>query len=150
MTYTLENIASIIGGKIVDDNYKSVVIKDLLFDSRLLANPEGTLFFSLKSNRNDGSKYIEELYNKGVRCFVVEDNVLKTTDYKCGVSFIIVDDTLKALQKLTAYHRNNFNIPVVGITGGAMTANEFVNGPLYIQGDHSDADFRNMVLTPLN
>ena len=117
MTYTLENIASIIGGKIVDDNYKSVVIKDLLFDSRLLANPEGTLFFSLKSNRNDGSKYIEELYNKGVRCFVVEDNVLKTTDYKCGVSFIIVEDTLKALQKLTAYHRNNFNIPVVGITG---------------------------------
>lgn len=42
------------------------------------------------------------------------------------------------------------NVPVVGITGGAMTANEFVNGPLYIQGDHSDADFRNMILTPLN
>ena len=41
------------------------------------------------------------------------------------------------------------NVPVVGITGGAMTANEFVQGPLYIQGDHSDADFRNMVLTPL-
>ena len=42
------------------------------------------------------------------------------------------------------------NIPVTGITGGAMTADEFVDGPLYIQGDHSDADFRNMVLTPLN
>ena len=42
------------------------------------------------------------------------------------------------------------NVPVVGITGGAMTADEFVNGPIYIQGDHSDADFRNMVLTPLN
>ena len=42
------------------------------------------------------------------------------------------------------------NVPVVGITGGAMTADEFVEGPLYIQGDHSDADFRNMVLTPLN
>ena len=41
------------------------------------------------------------------------------------------------------------NVPVVGITGGAMTADEFVTGPLYIQGDHSDADFRNMVLTPL-
>ena len=39
--------------------------------------------------------------------------------------------------------------PVVGITGGAMTADEFVPGPLYIQGDHSDADFRNMVLTPI-
>ena len=41
------------------------------------------------------------------------------------------------------------NVPVVGITGGAMTADEFVTGPLYFQGDHSDADFRNMVLTPL-
>ena len=41
------------------------------------------------------------------------------------------------------------NVPVVGITGGAMTADEFVPGPIYIQGDHSDADFRNMVLTPL-
>ena len=41
------------------------------------------------------------------------------------------------------------NVPVVGITGGAMTADEFVAGPIYIQGDHSDADFRNMVLTPL-
>ena len=41
------------------------------------------------------------------------------------------------------------NVPVVGITGGAMSADEFVPGPLYIQGDHSDADFRNMVLTPL-
>ena len=117
MTYTLEIISSIIGGRIVGDGRSSSEIRDLLFDSRLLANPEETLFFSLKSNRNDGSKYIEELYNKGVRCFVVEDNVLKTTDYKCGVSFIIVDDTLKALQKLTAYHRNNFSIPVVGITG---------------------------------
>ncbi len=39
--------------------------------------------------------------------------------------------------------------PVVGVTGGAMTSNEFVPGPLYIQGDHSDADFRNMVLTPI-
>ena len=41
------------------------------------------------------------------------------------------------------------NVPVVGITGGAMSADEFVPGPIYIQGDHSDADFRNMVLTPL-
>ena len=41
------------------------------------------------------------------------------------------------------------NVPVVGITGGAMTADEFIPGPIYIQGDHSDADFRNMVLTPL-
>ena len=38
--------------------------------------------------------------------------------------------------------------PVVGITGGAIDANEFVGGPIYLQGDHSDADFKNMILRP--
>ncbi len=38
------------------------------------------------------------------------------------------------------------NAPVVGITGGAIDANEFVPGPLYLQGDHSDADYKNMIL----
>jgi len=38
------------------------------------------------------------------------------------------------------------NAPVTGITGGAIDANEFVPGPIYLQGDHSDADFRNMIL----
>jgi hypothetical protein len=41
------------------------------------------------------------------------------------------------------------NKPVEGITGGAMTPNEFIPGPLYIQGDHSDADFRNVILKPI-
>ena len=115
MTYTLEKIASIVEGRVIGNNNKSLIIKDLLFDSRLLISPENTLFFSLKSNRNNGSKYIEELYNKGVRCFVVEDTDTDTLYPKS--SFIIVDDTLKALQKLATYHRSNYNIPIVGITG---------------------------------
>ena len=41
------------------------------------------------------------------------------------------------------------NAPVLGCTGGAITSDEFVKGPIYLQGDHSDADFRNMVLTPI-
>jgi hypothetical protein len=41
------------------------------------------------------------------------------------------------------------NKPVEGITGGAIDANEFVPGPMYLQGDHSDADFKNMILTPI-
>lgn len=116
MTYTIEKIASIIDGKIYGKDNGSHVIRDLLFDSRLLISPENTLFFSLKSNRNNGNRYVEELYNKGVRCFVVEDVGLLSS--KCPLStLIIVDDTLKALQKLAAYHRANFNIPIVGITG---------------------------------
>ena len=42
------------------------------------------------------------------------------------------------------------NQPVLGVTGGALTSDEFTPGPIYLQGDHSDADFRNIILTPIS
>jgi len=41
------------------------------------------------------------------------------------------------------------NQPVLGCTGGAITSDEFVPGPIYLQGDHTDVSYRNMVLTPI-
>lgn len=119
MIYTVEKIASIVNGKCLSRCDKSHVIKDLLFDSRLLLSPENTLFFSLKTHRNDGDKYIENLYDKGVRTFVVEDSLYVRDFYqnKDDATFIVVNDTLKALQDIAAYHRNNFDIPIIGITG---------------------------------
>ena len=114
MTYTIEKIASIVKGRIEGKGDPSLVITELLFDSRLLTSPGNTLFFSLKSNRNNGNKYIDELYNKGVRCFVVEESL--SSLYPLS-HFIVVEDTLKALQELAAHHRNNFFLPVIGITG---------------------------------
>ena len=116
MNYTIDKIASIIEGKLIGNHDKSLVIKDLLFDSRLVVLPENTLFFALKSQRNDGNKYIKELYNKGVRAFVVEEKPNSADIYKNAV-FILVNNTLQALQKVAASHRNNFNIPIIGITG---------------------------------
>ena len=114
MTYTIEKIASIVKGRIEGKGDPSLIITELLFDSRLLTSPGNTLFFSLKSNRNNGNKYIDELYNKGVRCFVVEESL--SSLYPLS-HFIVVEDTLKALQELAAHHRNNFILPVIGITG---------------------------------
>ena len=116
MNYTIDKIASIIEGKLIGNHDKSLVIKDLLFDSRLVVLPENTLFFALKSQRNDGNKYIKELYNKGVRAFVVEEKPNSADIYENTV-FILVNNTLQALQKVAASHRNNFNIPIIGITG---------------------------------
>ena len=119
MNYTVERIASIVEGEIINNSNKDLAVKDLLFDSRLLVAPENTLFFSLKSHRNDGNKYIDELYDKGVKMFVVEksDSISEIIENKNDATFIIVDDTLKSLQKTAAFHRDNFNIPVIGITG---------------------------------
>ena len=87
---------------------------DLLIDSRHLMDPRQALFFALSSVRNDGHKYIGELYDKGVRAFVVSrqpENVYPEA------AFIIVPDTLKALQTLASRHRQQFTYPVIGITG---------------------------------
>ena len=92
-----------------------LVVSDLLIDSRQLVAAGQTLFFALVSNRNDGNKYIEELYNSGVRAFVVSRQPDLESFPEAG--FIVVDDTLKALQQLTAWHRQQFDIPVIGITG---------------------------------
>ena len=116
MNYTIEKIASILNGKLIGSRNKSLVIKDLLFDSRLIFIPENTLFFALKSQRNDGIKYINGLYEKGVRAFVVEE-MPNSVRFANDATFILVDNTLKALQKIAIYHRSNFNIPIVGITG---------------------------------
>lgn len=117
MNYEIEKIASIIEGEILNIN-NDISINDLLFDSRLLISPESTLFFALRGQRNDGNRYIEELYAKGVRAFVVDNNTLlnEMAPYD-KATFIVVEDTLKALQKIAAYHRKKFDIPVIGITG---------------------------------
>jgi alanine racemase len=92
------------------------VITSISIDSRTIFDPESSLFFALKSDRNDGHRYVADLVHKGVRVFVISDyseGFVKFGD----CSFIVVPDTLKALQDLTAWHRSQFNIPVVAITG---------------------------------
>ena len=116
MLYTIEQIAKLIGGKCFGPS--SGRINWILVDSRSLCFPEETLFFALRTKRNDGHKYITELYERGVRAFVVssllgEDEMQRMAD----AAFLLVTDTLKSLQKLAALHRAQFDIPVVGITG---------------------------------
>ncbi len=119
MNYDIEKIASVVDGKILSKDNINIYINDLLFDSRLLASPSTTLFFALRSHRNNGCKYINELYDKGVRAFVIEhsENIEPIVRRNEQASFILVDDSLKALQKIATFHRKQFNIPIIGITG---------------------------------
>ena len=112
-SYSIPQVAEIVGGQIVGNQSERKVC-DLLIDSRQLVSAEHALFFAIVSARNDGHKYIKELYDKGVRAFVVS----RQPETPCpDAAFIVVEDTLKALQTLAAYHRQQFDIPVVGITG---------------------------------
>ena len=112
-SYSLQKVAEIVGGQLAGSMAERK-ISDLLIDSRHLMDPTQALFFALKSHRNDGHKYIEDLYERGVRAFVVSQQ----PETPCpGASFIVVPNTLKALQALASYHRQQYDIPVIGITG---------------------------------
>ena len=69
--YTVSQIASICNGIVYPVGSGDRVIIDLLIDSRRLIHPEQCLFVSLVSERNDGHRYVGELYEKGVRSFMV-------------------------------------------------------------------------------
>lgn len=115
MTYTIEKITTLIGAHHYGENAADVAF--ILTDSRSLCFPEETLFFALQTNRNDGHKYIPELYQRGVRNFVVTDVPADRAETYPDANFLKVSNTLKALQRLAERHRDEFDIPVVGITG---------------------------------
>ena len=115
MTYTIERVATLIGAQRL--GHAEARISFVLTDSRSLCFPEETVFFALRSNRNDGHQYISELYRRGVRCFVVEEVPTQATNQFGDANFLVVSSTLQALQCLAQRHRETFNIPVVGITG---------------------------------
>jgi len=114
MGYKLENISFVINGKALQV-YENTLIEHLLLDSRKIYFPSTSLFFALKGPRRDGHQFISELYGKGIRNFIISEKV-QVTDFP-EANFIWVDDSLEALQRLAAFHRKQFTIPVIGITG---------------------------------
>lgn len=112
MKYELRDIASVVGAKTKELKGRS--IDWLLTDSRSLCYPESTLFFAIRTDRGNGHHYIADLYQRGVRAFVVSEE--PQCDFP-DADFLFVPDTLAALQRLAAHHRSRFSIPVIGITG---------------------------------
>lgn len=99
-------------------NHDDLHVEHLLTDSRQLGRqPSATMFFALRTQSNDGAKYIHDLYQKGVHVFVIH------TDTSCDISlypnatFLMVNSTMQALQDLAAYKRSLYHCPVIGITG---------------------------------
>ena len=125
MNYSIEKITTLIGARRIGQT--DAQIGWLLTDSRSLCFPEETLFFALSSSRNDGHKYIPDLYRRGVRNFVVSNNYLQEGNHNFQFSivnsqfenanFLVVPSPLAALQRLAERHRDEFDIPIIGITG---------------------------------
>jgi len=112
--FSIAEISKIVNGKIignVDSNIEKV--SQIVIDSRTFVNKKRALFFALIGPRNNGHNYVSDLIKKGIKVFVIsEETAVKET-----ATFILVENTTLALQKLAAFNRQQFNYPLVGITG---------------------------------
>ena len=126
MKYRITDIAAIVEGTI-SLQVPDAVIEYLLTDSRRITFPAASLFFALPGSRRNGHQFIHELYKQGVCNFVVEHDFVQT-GYPAA-NFISVKAVLPALQALAAWHRRQFSIPVIGITGsnGKTITKEWLN-----------------------
>ncbi|POY39705.1 bifunctional UDP-N-acetylmuramoyl-tripeptide:D-alanyl-D-alanine ligase/alanine racemase [Flavobacterium alvei] len=124
MTLSIQNIEKMLHAKRFGDN--NGIIDTISIDSRSLQNNQKTLFFALVGSNNDAHIYISDLIKKGVQNFVV-------THIPEGLAnkavFLVVENTLDALQKFAAHHRSLFKFPVFGLTGsnGKTIVKEWLN-----------------------
>lgn len=124
--YKIEDICKIVKGQWLQQAGEAE-IEHLLPDSRKVLFPATSLFFALKGARRDGHSFIPEVYEKGVRNFIVSHT--ETGTLPPDANIILVKDTLLALQAIAAYHRKRFHYPVIGITGsnGKTIVKEWLN-----------------------
>jgi alanine racemase len=125
LTLTIQNTIPIIKAQWIGQN-DVAVIDYISIDSRSLQNDANTLFFALTGPNHDGHKYLDELIVKGVRYFVVSQIPEALKD---KANFLLVENTLEALQKMAAYYRSLFEFPIIGITGsnGKTIVKEWLN-----------------------
>lgn len=113
--YNIKSIASIVNGSVIR-LFRNNSISHLSIDSRKLSDSESVLFFALKGPRHDGHQFIRELYERGVRNFVVSETY-ENIDLLYEANIIRVQSSTRALQNLAACHRAKCNLLSVGITG---------------------------------
>lgn len=124
----------------------------LATDSRKISFAATALFFALKTQSRDGMAFLEEVYQQGVRNFIVHRPVDQSR-YP-DANFLLVEDPLLALQQLAGFHRRRFNYPVIGITGsnGKTIVKEWLYS--FLAGDfkvvRSPRSFNSQIGVPLS
>ena len=111
--WTLDRICRQIQGKLY--GVGQVPVRNLAIDSRNVIPYESTLFVALRGDHHNGHDFIPELYDRGIRAFMVSG--LPDLPEFPGAGFCLVENTLDGLQKLASVRRKAFRGKVAAITG---------------------------------
>ena len=121
--YTIEEIALYAGGQLVNRNASLAPPSYLSLDSRKILVADSTLFVAINSPHRNGGDFVEQLYKKGVRNFLIKKGTIEINKIP-EANVIVADNTTEALQAFAVIHRNNYRLmpdgnklPVIGITG---------------------------------
>ncbi|WP_306352093.1 bifunctional UDP-N-acetylmuramoyl-tripeptide:D-alanyl-D-alanine ligase/alanine racemase [Flavobacterium sp. '19STA2R22 D10 B1'] len=125
MSLIIQNISHVINAKWFGID-ETCLIDNVSIDSRSLQNNNHTLFFALVGQNHDSHLYISKLIAKGVKNFVVHHI---PQDLEAKANFLVVENTLEALQNFARYYRKLFSFPIIGITGsnGKTIVKEWLN-----------------------
>lgn len=134
---SLQKISQVCKGELyVASGSEGDEITCAVLDSRKIE--EGGLFIATLGERVDGHRFIGEIFAQGALC-VVSEKTPSQVEAEHGIppsawgSYILVENTLSALQEIAAYYRNQLSLPVVGITGsvGKTSTKEMIAGVLH-------------------
>ncbi len=150
--YTLQDISRIVEGDLIGNSDPQEIIY-LIIDSRKIVFPKNSIFFAIHGPQHDGHQYLNDAIKAGVRNFIISNKKnISNTPPDCR--FIVVNDTLAALQKLAGHHRRLFHIPLVGITGsnGKTIVKDWLSQVLSIQYNvcKSPKSYNSQVGVPLS
>ncbi|QOW11111.1 bifunctional UDP-N-acetylmuramoyl-tripeptide:D-alanyl-D-alanine ligase/alanine racemase [Kaistella flava (ex Peng et al. 2021)] len=111
MNYTTRQIAEITGSQLIGD--ENLHIKNIAYDSRTLFSVNDTAFLAINTSKNSGEKYIQSAIEKGIDIIISEHHF---PQYE-NITWIIVENSIKFLQKIAKYHLEQFDLKTIGITG---------------------------------
>ncbi|MDY6026334.1 bifunctional UDP-N-acetylmuramoyl-tripeptide:D-alanyl-D-alanine ligase/alanine racemase [Bergeyella zoohelcum] len=111
MKYTAQQLAEIANAQLIGDPNK--VVKNLAFDSRIIYSVQDTAFLAIKTEKNNGEKYIASAIEKGIHVIIAEQKTIDNDE----VSWLLVENAIDFVQKLARYHFNQYNISSIGVTG---------------------------------
>ncbi|MBC7124978.1 MAG: UDP-N-acetylmuramoyl-tripeptide--D-alanyl-D-alanine ligase, partial [Bacteroidales bacterium] len=149
---TALQLSEIVQGQVIGNS--DFAIRNVITDSRVPVSGNGSLFIALVGPNHNAHEFIDELYSiRNIKAFLVEKGEVDYSKYP-NATFVEVDDTLQALQKLAAYHRNRFVYPVIGITGsnGKTIVKEWLNQLLFSEYQivRSPRSYNSQVGVPLS
>lgn len=118
MQYSLKEIANVVGGKIIGNNN---IVDNLLFDSRDTNRNISSIFLAIKSSDRNGHDYINDMVLCGVISYIIEESfeneAQKIIENNNQIGFVIVDNSIKAIQILAKFHRSTLSTNIIAITG---------------------------------